>query len=72
MLDSGPTEADGDPESPLTDEQIDEKFDRFSRSGISESRAESIKDIAWSFGERSSLDLLYKAIFEKCDVSEEP
>jgi len=72
VLDSGPTEADGDPESPLTDEQINEKFDRFSRSGISESRAESIKNIAWSFGERSSLDLLYKAIFEKCDVSEEP
>ena len=69
-LDSGATEADGDPESPLSDDLIEQKFDRFAQTGLSARRIKNIKRIICSFGEREHLDELYKNIYTPCELPE--
>ncbi len=50
VLDSGPTEATGDPEDPFTDAQLSEKFFSFALPNLGRERALALHDCVWALG----------------------
>lgn len=63
VLESGPTEADGDPESPLTTEQIDHKFMEFATPPLGEQRARDIRKMVKTMGTKNSIVPLQMLIY---------
>ena len=63
VLESGPTEAVGDPEQPLTAEQIEAKFMRFASPALSEFGAIALSDAVREIGSKPSLSTLNALIY---------
>lgn len=61
-LESAPTEARGDPERPLSDAWIGDKFDGFARPVLGAERAATIKTLVAGFGDTTPLPDLLDAI----------
>ena len=57
VLDSGPTEAAGDPENPFSDEVIVKKFFEFASPTLGHERAKDIYELVWSLGKSDEEDL---------------
>jgi len=64
VLESGPTEADGDPESPLGSDQLLAKFYRFASLSLGEQRCNALVDCVQNMGSsKQSLEPLYQLIY---------
>lgn len=63
VLESGPTEAAGDPEQPFTAEQIEAKFIRFASPALSEFGAIALSDAVRDIGSKPSLSTLNALIY---------
>ena len=57
VLDSGPTEAAGDPENPFSDEVMVKKFFEFASPTLGHERAKGIYEVVWSLGKSDEEDL---------------
>ena len=56
LLESGPVEADGDPESPLSSLEIRQKFHRFADPVLGPERSEQLRNTVMNLGEDPSLN----------------
>jgi len=64
VLESGPTEADGDPESPLSKGELMDKFYRFASPSLGEARSKQLADYVDNMGsEQRNLEGLYQLIY---------
>ena len=64
LLESGPTEAAGDPELPFSAEQVESKFMRFAAPVISEFGAIALADEVRKIGDKASLSTLNALIYK--------
>ncbi len=62
-LESGPTEASGDPENPLSDTQMQSKFLHYSQCLLGESRAQTLLDHVMRFGKEATMDQFFLQVF---------
>jgi len=63
ILESGPTEAAGDPEQPFTADEIEAKFMRFASPAVSEFGAIALSDAVRDIGARPTLSTLNALIY---------
>ncbi|MEE9333091.1 MAG: MmgE/PrpD family protein [Granulosicoccaceae bacterium] len=64
VFESGPTEADGDPESPLSSDEMTAKYFRFAAPVLGEERSRALADRVGSMGNESrNLDGFYPLIY---------
>ena len=62
-LESGPTEASGDPENPLSDKQMQSKFLHYSQHLLGASRAKALSDHVMRFGKEPAMDQFFSQVF---------
>ena len=63
VLESGPTEAAGDPELPFTSKEVEAKFMRFASPALSEFGAIALSDAVRDIGAKPSLSTLNALIY---------
>ena len=65
VLESGTTEAAGDPEMPFSTSEIEDKFVRFASKPLGEEHALQLKAAVLSLGSSANLDKLNSMIYQK-------
>lgn len=62
ILRSGPTEAPGDPEAPVTMAEVRAKFHRYAATGVGTARATEIETLVGRLGDGSGTAALFHAV----------
>ena len=63
ILESGPTEAIGDSDAPLSDQEIDDKFIQYAEPVLGEERTRELQDVVHSMGDGESIERLALLIY---------